>query len=925
MIIHFGIHLDSLAQERDMPFGSVRLGPAVLLNVLETQLGLTGGRASRAQALVAYRGCLEKAQSAQERFYTKSFGVDPVGVAQTLLRWRDTWYEHGWNGTFPPDAPARLLDMADVERLAGPELQSPGQRLHRILEALEDRHTQIEKIILLNDPTELPTMWRRVLDHFPLEMNERVLLSPHEPKPSPLPRAGEGQGEGSQQIPSADANTDLGKAQRTLLAALSQDQPGTPNKTTLTNDGTLILLRAASRDISAQAVAEYLTHTLAPDTDALVIAERDGIIIDNAFARVGAPRCGFRHYSRFRAAGQVLKLCLGLVWAPVNPRLLQQFLLHPVGPLNRFVRARLAQAVAEQPGVGGQRWREELARSLERIGERETPEQVARVEQAVRFWLENPRHVPHDGAPIQALIERAQACADWLARRAHNADQASERESFATAHRQARDLIDALGALSDQNRSRVPKVELDRLLDEATGPLSDPEAFSEAGHVLALEQPAAAIEPRDHVVWWDLAPKPTLGRYPWSAKELAALNAHGVELRGLDTLHRQEARHALRPVMAARRQLVLVCHEREGRDHPLLSQLVSLFDGLPEVVLDSHLTGAEAEPVIPQLQVPTLELPTRPLPAKRRWWHLPEDARPAPRETESYSSLEKLLCHPHIWLLQYAARLREGSAGNLPGESLLHGNLAHHVFERFFNAHPDWRDMQEDQVLSWLSAMLDELIETEAVVLLGPGQAVRRERVVTTIRRALLSLLAHLRSTRIASVQPESPATAPFEDGAITGTIDLLLTDEDGRETVLDVKWGSEKYRLDLLQNNQPLQLVTYAYLRRQAGGSRTRWPATAFFIVETGDVLAQDNATFPNAITSPSANGEGIPELWSRVLRSYDWRRHQLAEGDVEVIVAGTESDPTAEPPEDGFVVPDQEPNKFDPYTALTGWEPSQ
>ena len=643
-----------------------------------------------------------------------------------------------------------------------------------------------------------------------------------------------------------DANTDLGKAQRTLLAALSQDQAGTPNKTTLTNDGTLILLRAASRDISAQAVAEYLTHILAPDTDALVIAERDGIIIDNALARVGAPRCGFRHYSRFRAAGQVLKLCLGLVWAPVNPRLLQQFLLHPVGPLNRYVRGRLAQAVAEQPGVGGQRWREELARSLERIGEKETPEQVARIEQAVRFWLESPRHAPHDGAPIQALIERAQACADWLARRAHNAEQASERESFATAHRQARDLIDALGHLSDQGRSHVPKVELDRLLDEATGPLSDPEAFSETGHVLALEQPAAAIEPRDHVVWWDLAPRPPLGRYPWSAKELAALHAHGVELPDLDTLHRQEARHALRPVLAARRQLVLVCHEREGRDHPLLSQLVSLFDGLPEVVLDSHLTGAEAEPVIPQLQVPTLELPPRPLPAKRRWWHLPEDARPAPRETESYSSLEKLLCHPHIWLLQYAARLREGSAGNLPSEPLLHGNLAHHVFERFFTAHPDWRDMQEDQVLSWLSAMLDELIETEAVVLLGPGQAVRRERVVTTIRRALLSLLAHLRSARIASVQPESPATAPFEDGAITGTIDLLLTDEDGRETVLDVKWGSEKYRLDLLGSNQPLQLATYAYLRRQAGGSQTRWPATAFFIVETGDVLAQDNADFP-------------------------------------------------------------------------------
>jgi len=920
MHIHFGIHTDHFAQLTDMPFGEITLGRAGLLNVLETQLGLPQVEAGRARSLMAYRACFEAAQD-RPRFYDASFQTDPVGVTRTLLHWREQWYEHGWAGAFLEGAPARLADMAAVEQRIDSRLLCEGQRLQRVLDALRDGRTQIQGITLLSPHDELPKMWRRVVDRFPCREHDGVTLSP-----------------------AADPGTDLHAVQAALLDPQAQGTAGAGEKIRLANDGSVVLVRGVSRDISAQAVAEYV-RKLGGDTDALVIAERDGIILDNALARVSLPRAGFPHYSRFRAAGQVLKLGLGLVWSPVNPRLLLQFLLHPVGPVHRRVRNRLAEVVAGQPGVGGEAWQQALGGALEKLRETTSPEHADEVGREARYWLESPRYSPGEGAPLEVLIERAQACANWLTARLNTATDRRERESYASAFGQARDLVEALKTLAEQGHARLAKVELDRMLDEATYPLANPELFSEAGHVTAAEAPETLTSQHDHVLWWDIAFRSHNLSYPWSAAEIEALHNNGVELPATETLLQRRARDWLRPVMQARRQLVLVFHENEKGDHPLVNQVRSLFEGLPETRLDNALLTGAAGPAIPALDLPTIELTQQPLPPKRRWWQL-EDAtnqnegfplphkgerarvrgpQLKPRETEPYSSLENLLNHPHIWLLNYAAKLRQGSAEDLADGALLYGNLAHRLFERFFNEHRDWHSVGPDQAKHWLSTALDSLIETEGAPLLQPGQAVQHERVAATIERALLSLLRHLRAADIATVAPEFGASAPFKDNRLAGKIDLLLTDAQGRDIVLDVKWGGEKYRGDALRENRHLQLAAYAWLRRANETSkRSPWPHTAYFIIESGNVLAQDNTVFPDARILPPEAGGDLEDLWRRVGATYDWRWQQLAEGRVEVVAAGTEPDPGVPAPDDGFPV-DPEPDRFDPFTILTGWEPSQ
>jgi hypothetical protein len=833
--------------------------------------------------------------------------VDAINVSRTLLDWRAQWYEAGWNGRFDGQVSGRLADMAEVEALARERVPvNLGQRVQRITAALDELDHQIDTIILHDREAELPTVWRALFGKLAAGAPAPPVTLEEAPGVTPIPGAAPG--------------TDLHRVQSALSALVGADDGEPRQRDTLAGDGTLMLVRAVSRDISAQALAEYFLKN-GGATESVVIAERDGIIVDNAFERVGLPRCGFQHYTPFRAVTQVLKLCLALLWEPVNPHLLLQFLLHPVGPLPRRVRGRLAEAVAGQPGIGGEAWQQALNQIAARqraFGDND--EAVARTQDTVKSWFEAPRH-PTSGAPLTALIAQAQRAASWLARRLNTASAYGEQRLYATALGQAEALIAGLDRLQHQGHLSLGKIELDRLLDEVTGDAPDPDTYAEAGHVRAATHPAAVTGTWHTVAWWDLKPQPFNPRYPWHARELSELAANGVALMPVSERLNHRVQHWLRPVLNAGERVILVVHETDEGHHPLLNQLHALFEGFAQVHVDETLLKGDGDG-IPALELPTEPLALKPLPPPRRWWRLPADCALEPRAVESYSSLHKLIDYPHEWVLKYPARIRPGRAADVTDENLLYGNLAHSLFERFFRTHPNWADLDEAALAAWANTALPILIETEGAVLLEPGRGVDRERVTTTIRSAFLTLVKHLHHANIVTVRAEHTDQAPFEHIAIGGTIDLLLTDAKGREIVLDVKWGGDRYRADELAANRHLQLATYAYLRRGRSG-QSGWPHQAFFIVQSGNLIAQDASVFPDAEVAAPQDAAGVADLWQRLERTIEWRWQQLSHSEIEVNVAATEPTERSTPPEDALTITDK-PDGFDDYTLLTGWEDS-
>jgi hypothetical protein len=273
-------------------------------------------------------------------------------------------------------------------------------------------------------------------------------------------------------------------------------------------------------------------------------------------------------------------------------------------------------------------------------------------------------------------------------------------------------------------------------------------------------------------------------------------------------------------------------------------------------------------------------------------------------------------------VLNYAARLRTGRAEDVADGPLLYGTLAHRLFEEFFNVHPDWRVLGSAEVMAWLEHALPRLVAEEGAVLLEPGRGVDHERVVTTLERALLRLLEHLGSADVVRVQPERFERAPFlnEGLELGGAIDLLLTTAGGQEIVLDAKWGSENYRARELEANLHLQLASYAYLHKTATGTRA-WPYQVYFIITTGNVLAPDDSVFPQALVRQPQGGMDVAGLWTRAEMTYRWRRGQLDDGHVEVAADATEPTARSEPPDGALVMP-EDPDRFDDFTRLTGWD---
>ena len=897
MHVKFGLHFDGLQPQRPAnAAGMVTLGPSGLLGVLEIRLGLPPPMVHPSEAAFAYLQCL-RAASAESRFFHRSLLVDPVNVARTLLGWRARWYEAGWDGTFPDTAPVRLADMAAVEAITkGTVPPTPGERLRRVAAALGERATGIDCVELHTLPDALPYAWRTALEALPCQLT---------PGLEPAPAGPEG--------------SDLARAQARLLAIADGTVDGIAERERLQGDGSLMVVRSASRDLSAEAIAELLRDSVQCG-ETLLVAERDGVILDNALERVGLPRCGFRYHTPFRGATQVLKLCLALMWTPVNPHRMLQFLLHPTGPLPRWVRSRLADAVAASPGVGGPAWRDALERIEQALRERdETGDtDVERLGSDIAFWLESERHDPRVGAPVDDVVARTQRVSTWAAARLNTAETAPEAVLFAAARAQAEALLAGLAHHREGEAECIARLELERMVDEVTTDAPDPSTFAQAVHPRATTSPAAVTERWPTVVWWDVAPPPAAVSYPWSRRELAALRDAGVRLPEVDDVLRHRSREWLRPVLHATERLILVAHEDERGTHPVLTQLESCFDGIEGVEVEPALL--RGEPTLAPLAVRTPELPLRPLPAPRRWWTLPDDCTLTPGDIESYSSLSKLCDHPHEWVLHYAARLRAGRATDVSDGPLLYGNLGHRLFEEFFLAHDDWRSVPVRDVLAWVRAEYPGLVEREGAVLLEPGRGVDRQRVGAYLERAVVRLLAHLRAGGIEQVAPEASREASFVERRLVGAIDLLLTDAERRHAVVDVKWGSQSYRRGLLVENRALQLATYAYLQ-QTLGAAGEWPHVAFFILSTGNMLANDDSRFPDAVVATSESGEDAADLWRRLGVTYRWRWEQLGAGQIEVVTDLTEADERSTPPDTGLPAV-AGGDRYDDFIRLTGWE---
>ena len=734
-------------------FGHQWVGPQAFLGLLEMQLGLGGPvepNGLRAAALVP-------ALLTTPGFWSDSARVDPMGVADSLLNWRDVLWSGGWRGQ---PLTSRLKDLA---KLTIAVLAGTSDRLAAVAPRLTQAATDIRQVELTEERQHYPHAWQAVL--------------------AALESAG------TQIIETKPAFT---KAKGDLLAAQNRGFQATA-------DGSLQSLRPQGPQLAADAVAAWLAAT--GDTTSTVIIGADPLL-DAALRRHGLPTVGATAGKCDSALLEILPLVIQMGWSPPDPARALELLTLPTSPIPRGIRGRLVGALKQWPAVDSDAWREALAEGLEKIEDTKDRKRIgARLDVLLKPTVTTARY------PVAELKRRASVLINWLQGMGGlgDSDGAAYQPAIIQCSNFTR-LLDLIG-LADLNRPQ-----LQRVLDDArNGVPAEPRFPAQAG-LFSVVTPGSIGGPAERIIWWnftrDSAPKPEI--LPLTTAERKALLDAGVRLP-------EPAQVALginarwsRPLRNATSTLMLVCPRygvdgEEQHPHPLWDQIAANADTaeISKLVVQT--------PIFSKKPKRTTHLPLA-MPQPRREWRLPKGITVPPRDSESPSGAGALVGCSFQWTLRYAGEIIGGDTAELPSGDQLVGSIAHEILGRVLQSNPKSPEAAEKQA--------EQLFDVEgprlAAILFMPGSETLKQRSRRATAQAAKVLVKHLRDAKLGVVAVEKKYDGQAFGIDFNGRLDLVVGPPNG---VIDLKWSGEKYRKDELQAGAAYQLASYSHLIRAGGG----------------------------------------------------------------------------------------------------------
>lgn len=688
--------------------------PLHLLGVLETVLGLSGkflDPEMRAAALVP----IVRDTSG---FFAASALADPLGVAKTLLRWRDRLWLQGWRAE---PVTRRLAELAvatvDVE---------PGipDRLLAVLAALGERHAGIDRITLVEDRGSLPWLWREVLAALERQGTEVELRPP------------------------------VAVAARGDLQRLRHGQ--VPE-----GDGSVQLFRAPGPRMAADAVAAWLVAQT--DWRDTVVIGGDAVL-DHALRRHGLPTLG-RPEGGDRPVTQTLRLALSLGWSPADPQRAYELLTLSEGPVPKPLADRLIRALQRWPAVDSDAWREAMREGLAAIPEEG---RRRRVDARVSVLLEMGRGPEY----AKDLAERkAEAVRRWCRGRA----SAEAGTALGRAYEMAGGVaFRFLKLLRTTERPMLTAPELEQLLSPADASVMPPPAWPAGAGLAGIEQPGALLGQARRVVWWSFArervPSARL-EIPLYPDEVEALDRRGVHLWPPVEQAKREAQRWRRPLEQTTNSLLLVCPHRgeDGRVlhlHPLWDEIACQIptDALKSLVVESPSAGC---------RVPLVRRERLPFVRPRRDWRVPAGRVRARAKPESPSSLGMLLGCSLAYALRYAAGLRPQTVVALPRDAVLLGTLAHHLIAEVLigSRGKDPRALAEEATTKF-----DQEGVRLAASLFRPGSDADRATVRAVIERATTVLASKVASSPPSATGPHRNGRDDRADGTVVAIMSLMMS-----------------------------------------------------------------------------------------------------------------------------------------------------
>ncbi|MBY0546115.1 MAG: PD-(D/E)XK nuclease family protein [Candidatus Obscuribacterales bacterium] len=859
MQIVFGMHLDGLVcpeiyNGSTHSINSSILGPQGFLSLLEQQLGLGYPASTQPERVAQYLAKLAEFDN-ESQFYSSSFGTDCWATAQRVLEMRDALVAHGVSAAhqFPPGS--RLDALLKIEALDSTPL-FPGQadRAREVLGALtRARFIEIQEVQLVTQSNHLSQPWTKILGLL-AKLGVCIRESRLDPK--------------------APEGSDLCSVQHAMLA-------GTPNP--MTGDQTIVRLDAADEIEAAEFIAEWLASDQQENSNLAIIRGNGSTILDELCSSLNIPRIGSQSNSKLRGALQVLPLLFELSWEPLNPSRLLEMLSLPGSPIPLAVSRMFINALREEAGTGGECWRQAYSRARDLRKERHQKKNqdpavvdklVEREALSWRSWLEPDRFSPTEGITSSAAQTLCQQIQQWAATAASTG---KVDKLIASAAQQARTVASIIKFMK---LDRISRIQIDRILDSVLMEGAKKEAGgAEAADWSVVDSPGQIWNTVDTVLWLDFVKRDSLIKYlpPWQQSELELLKGVGTTMESQIRSCTREAATWRLPIQYAQRRILLVSPRVVAGEcvsvHPVWDEIDAFVDNPKRITIATDKTYNQAETILCGRKISRHPLTGKELKTSPPIWRL-QPGLVKPRETESSSSIERLLGCPLSWCFEYAGKIHPGTMLALPDDERLFANIAHIAVAKLFSERRRW---QPSEASLRMEEVLKELTETIGPQLLAAGKATELSTRCTELKRAFGVLVSLINVAELEVDACEVQKTREFGEGQFKGVIDLLLKDSTGRHIILDLKWTKwHKYKQRQLAEGRAIQLAAYRWLQ----SDETEWGqlgGAGYFMLRQAKLYFSSLEPFPEDCF---IDGNQLDSLWYRIVEKHRENIARLAEG---------------------------------------------
>ncbi len=809
---------------------------AGLVEEIKLHAGLSGNRKDNIERAVDYYKAMKAYMEKNPGNILKaSFDVDGLSVAKECLAWRDALAFAGWDKKVK--APSKRMEvLSGVEEYFSDI--SLGEDLKAVTEAVKNS-------CLLPKNLEIETLidWKLFS---PLEVELIEALKSR------------GVVVSVKELPT--------KTDNSLLAITKALESSSEKAETIKKDNSFTVLHFEEQD-------EALRYLSLQKPDAYdVWINSDNKSFDDWLYLEGKPLTGSRIKGGLPQVSQLLTIGLGTLATPMNLKNMVEWLSVPVSPLKASFRNKLEAAIAREGGYYNDRCKKILESNVDAGVEKFLPD------------INSAENVADGSVSKTKAYNFTKALYDWCGAKIATLSDENLRAQVALVRSKCSAV---LNLLETETEERMAHSKLMVFVSNLNSGVDSVRYEAEEGCRTVISNPGQLASAPKSLIWCDFYndPKETL-KYDFLLPSEKAKFRASLSLWDENIEREYNRRVKTMPFYLADNVTLVVIDKKVTEDvetHPLFIQfkqkvknyenfiqspdLNTLFKSL---LHDAHCVNNAIEDGAEGIAIKNADLIQWP-------------------DTESATSLEKLVFNPFDYAFSCLAGIRQLGNSSLPKVYQTYGIVVHAVIETLFNKNDDVEDSGtvpyiKENIKNNFENVFNDTVNACGAVLLLKENILNFSNYKAKVYDCVNALVKVLEDNNlhVLACEPWLENKEMGFDGGIKigGYADMILADNDNNPIVFDFKWtsGEAKFK-STIEENKSIQLELYKHLTKELAGSKAK--AVAYVILPEGTVISAQAFAGQNVVRVAVKNPDEL--LLPRIKNSYKYRREQISSGFIE------------------------------------------